>query len=111
MSKLERLESTIQRTLSDIIMHDVKDSGIGFITITEIRLTNDYSYLTIYYTILGKDTKKEAARKALERSKPYIRRQLAHRVTMRKTPALIFKYDSSLEYGNRIEAGLKKVMK
>lgn len=110
MSKLERLESTIQRTLSEIIQRDVKDSGIGFITLTEIRLTNDYSFLTVFYTILGQDPKKEAAKKALIRSTPFIKRQLAHKVKMRKTPNIIFKYDSSLEQGNRIEQGLKKVM-
>lgn len=111
MPKLEHLQSQIQRALTDIYRRDVKDNSIGFMTITEVRLTNDYSYLTVYYTILGQDNKKEAARKALERSKSYVRRELARKVKMRKVPDLIFKYDESLEYGNRIEEGLKKVMK
>ena len=103
MSKLERLESTIQRTLTDIYRREVKDaSAIGFLTITECRLTNDYSYLTIFYTILGQDNKKEAALKALIRSKNFVRGRLAHRVKMRKSPDLIFKYDESLSYGNKI---------
>ena len=91
-------------------MRDVKDKSIGFITITEVRLTKDLSYLTVYYTILGKDTKKDAAKKAIDRSKAFIRTTLAHKVNMRKSPILVFKYDESLDYGNRIEEGLKKVM-
>ena len=91
-------------------MRDVKDKAIGFITITEVRLTKDLSYLTVYYTILGQNTKKDAAKKAIERSKSFIRTTLAHRVKMRKTPVLIFKYDESLDYGNKIEQGLKKVL-
>ena len=110
MSKHLRLESTIQRTLTEIFSREVKDKSIGFITITEVRLTKDLSYLTVYYTILGQDTKKDAAKKALDRSKAFIRTTLAHRVNMRKSPNLIFKYDESLEYGNRIEQGLKKLL-
>ncbi len=110
MSKHLRLESTIQRTLSEILMREVKDKSIGFITITEVRLTRDLSYLTVYYTILGQDAKKDAAKRALDRSKAFIRSTLAHRVNMRKSPTLIFKYDESLDYGNRIEQGLKKVL-
>ena len=91
-------------------MREVKDKSIGFITITEVRLTRDLSYLTVYYTILGQDAKKDAAKKALDRSKAFIRTTLAHRVNMRKSPNLVFKYDESLEYGNRIEQGLKKVL-
>lgn len=110
MSKHLRLESTLQRALSEIFMRDIKDKSIGFITITEVRLTRDLSYLTVFYTILGQDAKKEAAKKAIDRSKAFIRTTLAHKVEMRKIPVLIFKYDESLDYGNRIEQGLKAVL-
>lgn len=111
MSKLDHLQTNILRTLTDIYRRDVKDSSIGFLTITEVRLTNDFSYLTVYYTILGQDNKREAARKALERSKSFVRSRLASRVKMRKMPELIFKYDESLDYGNKIQEGLRKVIK
>lgn len=111
MANLQRLESTILRTLTDIYRRDVKDDSIGFLTITEVRLTNDFSYLTIYYTILGGENKIKAAHKALERSKGYVRRTLAQRVKMRKSPDIRFKYDESLNYGNKISQGLKDVIK
>jgi len=110
LSKLEHLETSIQRTLTDIYRKDVKDDSIGFLTITEVRLTNDYSFITVYYTILGQDNKRAAAQKALERSKAFVRSKLAQRVKMRKVPQLVFKYDKSLDYGNKIEEGLKKVL-
>jgi ribosome-binding factor A len=111
MSKHERLESTIQRTLSEIYRVEVKNDRIGFITITECRLTNDLSHLTVYYTILGAEAKREAARKALESSKGFVRSRLAQHVKMRKSPNLHFKYDPSLDYGNKISMGLKEVLK
>lgn len=110
MSKIDHLQTTILRTLTDIYRRDVKDDAIGFLTLTEVRLTNDYSFLTIYYTVLGKEEKKVAAHKALERSKGFVKRQLAHRVKMRKVPEILFKYDESLDYGNKIEQGLKEVL-
>jgi ribosome-binding factor A len=110
MSKVDHLQTIILRTLADIYRRDVKDDAIGFLTITDVKLTNDYSYLTIYYTILGQEPKRIAAKKALERSKGFVKKQLAHRVKMRKVPELIFKYDESLDYGNKIEQGLKKVL-
>jgi ribosome-binding factor A len=111
MAKVEHLQTQIQRALTEIYRRDVKDTSIGFMTITEVRLTNDYSYLTIFYTILGSENKREAATKALNRSSAYVRRELARKVKMRKMPELIFKYDESLDYGNKIEEGLKKVIK
>jgi len=110
LSKLAHLQTTLLRTLTDIYRKDVKDSSIGFMTITEVRLTNDYSYLTIYYTILGQDAKRGAAGKALERSSKFVRSRLAQRVKMRKVPNLVFKYDESLDYGNKIQQGLKAVL-
>lgn len=108
MSKLDHLQTSILRALTDIYRREVKDDAIGFMTITEVRLTNDYSYLTVYYTILGADNKREAARKALERSSKFVRSKLAQRVQMRKVPNLLFKYDASLDRGNKISEGLKK---
>lgn len=110
MSKVDHLQTNILRTLTDIYRKDVKDDAIGFMTITEVRLTNDFSYLTVYYTILGKDEKRAAAGKALERSKKFVRSRLAQRVKMRKVPEILFKYDESLDYGNKITEGLKKVL-
>lgn len=111
MSTIDRLTTNIHRTLTDIYRTEVKENSIGFLTITEVKVTNDLSYITVYYTILGQDTKREAAKKALERSKGFVRSRLSQRVKMRKTPTLLFKYDESLDYGNFVSEGLKKVMK
>ena len=110
MSKHARLENNILRSLTRILRQEVKDPAIGFTTVTALKLTNDLSYLTIYYTTLDEEKKEETA-KALERSKSFIRGALGKHVQIRKLPALIFKYDTTLSYGNKIESGLKKVLK
>ena len=108
MSKHARLESTITRALSEILRTSVKDPAIGFITLTAVKLTNDLSFLTVYYRVLD-DNKQELTATALERSKAYIRVTLGKKVNMRKLPKILFKYDASLDVGNKIEAGLNKL--
>ncbi len=111
MPKIERLESDIKRAVSIILRQDVKHPMVNFVTITAVDLTNDLSYLTLYYTALDDDEgKRKEIAQALDKSSAFIRTTLAQRVKLRKMPQLRFKYDTSLETGNRIERGLKSVM-
>ncbi len=111
MSKHARLENTIQRRLSEILRQDVKDPRLSFVTVTAVKLTIDLTQLKVYVTVLTDDeTEKENAVQALNHSKAFIRTTLAQRIDMRKSPALTFVYDRSLERGNEIEAGLKKLL-
>lgn len=105
----DRLKSSIKRTVSDIISNEVKNN-IGFVTVTDVDLTSDYSYLTIYYTVLS-DKDKKRAREGLEASKSFIRYTLVNRVQMRKAPELLFKLDTLYEQGKRIDAILEEISK
>ncbi len=98
---LKRLESLSLRELSIMIQSDSRLDSVRLLNITEIRITNDLSYMTIYYTVLD-DKNKQKMAENLESLKPYIRRELAHKINARKMPDLIFKYDEALEYGNHI---------
>lgn len=97
----EKMNNIIQRELSDILQTEVKNSAIGFCTITDVDVTNDFSIAKIYVSFLNKNTKKSM--EALEKSKGFIRSLLAKRLTIRKCPELHFILDTSLEYGNKIE--------
>ena len=97
---LQRLESLSLRELSMILRRDDNNRGLSNIGVTEVRITNDLSYMTIYYTFYG--GKKEHYEELLEKHKSYLRKELASKIKARKMPELIFKYDESLEYGNHI---------
>lgn len=101
--KKDKIAGIIQKEISEIIQFELKDPKIGFITITDVDVTGDLSQARIYVSFLGQDARKEAGMKALERSKGFLRTQLAKRLTIRKVPELIFKQDVSLEKGNKIE--------
>lgn len=104
---LKRLESLALRELSIMFRTDAKNQHLSNITVTEVRITNDLSYMTIYYTFY--QGKVENYEKALNECKGYIRSQLAKKLKARKMPDLIFKYDEALQYGNHIEKLLSEI--
>ena len=97
---LQRLESNALRELSIILRQDAKNKHLSSVTVTEVRITNDLSYMTVFYTFY--QGKEENYQKALEDCKGYLRSQLAKKLKARKMPELIFKRDTSLDYGNHI---------
>ncbi|MCK9536018.1 MAG: 30S ribosome-binding factor RbfA [Bacilli bacterium] len=105
--KQERLEKIIEREIGRIIISEVKDERLKFVTITKVSLTNDYSFATIYYRVLGNENQIETTSRTLEEAKGYIKTILSKTLKIRKVPELRFKYDDSLEYGDRIEKILK----
>jgi len=108
--KIKRLETDIKRALSEILHVDIKNlKGSELITITDVSLTSDLSYLTVYvHFATVEDDKQEAHLEALKQKAPALRTALAGRVPMRKSPELIFKIDTSFENADRIEALLKE---
>ncbi len=109
--KAEKIAGIIQKEVSEIIQFNLKDPKIGFITITDVTVTNDLSIAKIYVSFLGQKAREEAGMKALERSKGFIRSTLAKRLSIRKVPELIFKVDDALERGNKIEEILSEIHK
>lgn len=108
--KYDRISSLVQRELANIIANDTKSDIIKNVNITDCEVTNDLSYAKIYYTFLGDYSKEEIASE-LEKHKPFLRKTLSSRVDLRHTPELIFNFDSSTEYGNKIDRLLDKINK
>jgi ribosome-binding factor A len=107
----DRLASLIQRELAPIVNREVKDKSFGYINLTEVKVTKDLSFATIYFTILSDDPKIiEKAKLAIEEFKVVIRMELAKKINnIRKIPDLLFKYDEALAYGNHIDRILKTI--
>lgn len=101
--RVQKISKQIERDVVDIIMNDIKDTKVGFVTVTGAEVTNDMSYCKIYYSVLGGESRRDAATKALERAKGFIRTELSKRLSIRKVPELIFEIDKSIEYGNKID--------
>ena len=105
----EKIQSLFQREITDIVQFLIKDPKRGFVTISEVQVTNDLSYAKVYVSFLGKEERNEAGLKVLNNAKGYIRSELAKRVKVYKVPELKFVLDKSLENAKRIEDIIKKI--
>ena len=93
--KQKRLEGTSRKNISDIIQFGLKDPNVGFVTITDVHVSNDHSFAKVFVTFLGKDARAQAGLKALNRAKGFIRSELSQRLDIRRTPDLIFVLDET----------------
>ncbi len=101
--KKERMEKILERELSSIILYEVKDDRLRFVTITKVDITNDLSLATVFFSVLGTEEQIVATTEVLLEAKGYIRSILSKKLEVKKTPDLRFKYDDSFATGNRIE--------
>lgn len=105
--KIDRLNNTFAREISKIIHEEIKDKDIGFVTITDVRITNDLSFSKIYITTLDNDRQKVL--NSLNKASGFIRTLLCDRVKIRKMPEIHFVYDESIEYGKKIEDIIERI--
>ncbi|MBI0578499.1 MULTISPECIES: 30S ribosome-binding factor RbfA [Bacillaceae] len=101
--RANRVGEQMKKELSDIIGRKIKDPRIGFVTVTDVQVTGDLQQAKVYISVLGDDEQKENTLKGLAKAKGFIRTEIGHRIRLRKTPEIIFEFDESIDYGNRIE--------
>jgi len=104
-----RVGEQIREDLAELIAREVHDPGIGFITITQVRVTPDLQQARAYYTTLGDVKARRETQRALERAVPFLRRQLGRRLRLRRIPELQFFFDESIERQDRIEQILQEL--
>ena len=108
-SRPDRVADQIRVELTELLGRHVKDPGIGFITITGVRLTTDLQLARVQYSSLGDQRARDRTAGALKRATPYLRRQLAARLRLRRVPELAFHFDDSLDRQERIEELLREI--
>ena len=113
MSKLrvEKMQELMKQELSQIILREMKDPRIGFVTITQVRMTSDLARAEIYLSLMGSEEEKDQTLKALTRSLGFLRTEIGKRIRMRHTPELVLKMDDSLEYSANIQRLLVQIEK
>jgi ribosome-binding factor A len=99
----ERVGEEILQELGTLLVREVKDPGVGFVTLTRAKVSPDLQLVRIYYTSIGDEKARRETQKALERATPFLRRQIGSRVRLRRVPELRFEFDKSVEHQDRIE--------
>src|SRR3954470_934435 len=100
----DRVGEEIRNELSTLLSRGaVHDPGIGFITLTRVQVSPDLQQARVFYTSLGDPKARKETAKALDRAKPFLRRQLGSIMRLRRVPELDFRFDESIANQDRIE--------
>jgi ribosome-binding factor A len=104
----DRVGDQIREMLSEMLSRGaVHDPGIGFITITRVKVSADLQMARVFYTSLGDEKARRDTARALDRATPYLRRQVGERLQLRRVPELEFRFDESIANQDRIEQILR----
>jgi ribosome-binding factor A len=99
----ERVGEEIRQELAMAIAREVHDPGVGFVTLTRVKVSPDLQLARVYYTMLGDEKAKKETQRALERATPFLRRHVGGHIRLRRVPELRFELDRSVEHQDRIE--------
>ncbi len=102
-----RVGEQIQKEISALLVKGLKDPRVGFVTITAVEVSGDLRHARIYFTAMGEEKVRQETQRGLTSAIPFLRRELGKRLRLRLVPELTFQFDTSLEYGNRIESLLR----
>ena len=99
----DRVGEQIRQELSEVLAREVHDPGIGLVTLTRVAVSKDLQVARVYYTQIGDDRERRETARALERARPFLRRQLGQRIRLRRVPDVSFHFDASVENQERLE--------
>lgn len=107
--RARKIQEFIKQEVSAIILRELKDPRLGFVTVTDARITGDLREATVYVSLFGSDREKADTLAALARATGYIRSEVGKRLGIRYSPSIAFKEDTSLEYGMKIDKILRNI--
>lgn len=106
--RIDKVEHLIKEEISLIFLHKLSNLNLGFVTITNVRVSPDLKIAKIYISVFEKE-KRQLVLDKIEDRKGYIRSELAHRIRIKFIPELKFFIDDTLDYVEKIEGLIKKI--
>ncbi|MFG2086637.1 MULTISPECIES: 30S ribosome-binding factor RbfA [unclassified Spirillospora] len=107
-ARARKLADRIQQIVAEMLERRIKDPRLGFVTVTDTRITNDLRDATVYYTVYGSDGERAETAAALESAKGVIRSEVGKQTGVRHTPSITFVMDSLMENVAHIDDLLAK---
>ncbi len=108
-NRSHRVGDQILREISNLLLRKVRDPRLKGVTLTDVRMSKDLRHAYVYYSLFGQDEQKKEAQAGFESAKGFIRKEIGDKVHLKYIPDIQFKYDTSLEYGQKMERLLEKI--
>lgn len=97
-----KIASLIRREISDMLLKDIGDPRLSFLSITDVQLSDDLQHAKVYVSSIKGEEKKQETLTALKEAQGFFRYELGKRLQLRLVPEILFYWDDSLERGDRI---------
>ena len=115
IDRVRRVSELVRRQVSHFIVRELADEGLGIVSVTAVDMSRDLQQATVYVSSLAQGPDVENILFVLEENVPAVRRDLAQSLHLRRVPDLTFRYDESVERGQRLtkmidELGLDRNM-
>jgi len=107
--RIEKLQELIKQEVGKMILNDLKDPRIGFVTVTDVEMTGDLREAKIFVSIMGGTEQVKNSLDGLNSALGFVRREIGQRIRLRFTPEISFALDTSLDYGDHIQKLLLQV--
>jgi len=98
----EKIEEQIKRLIADFLLKEIKDPRVGFVSITQVDVSKDFSHAQVGVSILGTPRDMRKSLEGLQSAQGYIQHYLAKNLHMRHIPRIVFKLDSSVSDGTKM---------
>lgn len=109
-ARARKLADRVREVVAETLEKRIKDPRLGFVTVTDTRVTNDLQHATVFYTVFGDEEEKAASAAALESAKGMLRSEVGRRTGVRLTPTLEFIADAVPENAAHIDELLRSAM-
>jgi ribosome-binding factor A len=106
--RIDKIENLIKEEISLILLYKVQDPSLGFITVTNVKVSPDIKNAKIYLSVFDKSKRQEVLDKVTSLS-GMIRSELASRIKIKFVPEIKFYIDDTLDYVEKIEGLIKKI--
>ena len=100
--RARRVAEQVQRTVSALLLREIRDPRLKPVTVTHVRVSPDLSHAWVHYTLLSGDTHDPLQKEILDEAARYLRGPLGRALRLRVAPHLHFQPDDELERGNRL---------
>ncbi|MBS3810244.1 MAG: 30S ribosome-binding factor RbfA [Halanaerobiales bacterium] len=108
--RVRRMSQLLKEEISDILLKEIKDPRIGFISVTKIKVSNDLKHAKVMVSIIGSEQEKKETMEGLHQASNFIQKLVGERLTTFHTPKIIFRYDNSIEQGVHISHLIDEVI-
>ena len=96
--RVRKMQEFIKQEVGNMLLRELKDPRLGFVTVTGVKLTGDLREATVYVSLFGQEEERKESLMVLNKSKGFIRKELGTRLKVYYTPEISFEEDKSLDY-------------